>query len=65
MARMLPKKYESGSGTKLRIELNRKTPRANVPAKTTPMAVSTRRRLWRLTQPMASAVATAAMPAPR
>jgi hypothetical protein len=44
--------------------LNRKTPSANVPAKSTPIAVSARIAARLLTQPIASAVVTAAIPAP-
>jgi hypothetical protein len=40
------------------------TPAANVPAKITPMAVSSRSAARRLTQPMPSAVSSAAITAP-
>jgi hypothetical protein len=44
--------------------LNRNTPRANIPAKRTPIAVSPRRLPRLLIQPIASAVPTAAIAAP-
>ncbi len=40
-------------------------PRANMPANMTPMAVSPRTLPWRVTQPIASAVPTAAIEAPK
>jgi hypothetical protein len=47
------------------MRLNRKMPRANIAANRTPIAVSPRSWPWRVTQPMASAVATDAIAAPR